>query len=428
VTRFLEVIVPARLGTGFRWLMASSWSSNLGDGIAVAAGPLLLASLTDDPFLISLGALLQWAPPLVFGLTAGVISDRLDRRRIVMAADAVRVVILGALIATIVTGHVSIALALVALGLIATAEVFADNTAGTLTPMLVRRDDLAIANARLSTGVITLNRLAGPSIGAALFAAGRVWPFAAQTVLLAAGVLLVSRVVLPRHGRDPDGAVGGGLRGVVSDVVEGVRWTVRHPAVRTLVLTILILNLAFGAAWSVLVLYASERLGLGPVGYGLLTTVLAAGGLLGTAVYGWLTRRVSLGNLMRIGLIIETLTHLTLALTTSPWVAFGVFFVFGAHEFIWGTTSLTIRQRAVPTHLQGRVGAVNMVCIFGGLVIGAAVGGVLATRYGVTAPFWYAFGGSALFVALLWRELTRIAHSEATTPDPDEPPAGPNDR
>jgi predicted MFS family arabinose efflux permease len=147
--------------------------------------------------------------------------------------------------------------------------------------------------------------------------------------------------------------------------------------------------------------------------------VLATGGLLGTAVYGWLTRRVSLGNLMRAGLIIETLTHLTLALTTSPWVAFGVFFVFGAHEFIWGTTSLTIRQRAVPTHLQGRVGAVYAMCIYGGLVVGAAVGGVLATRYGVVAPFWYAFAGSAVFVALLWREMTRIAHSEATTPDPD---------
>jgi predicted MFS family arabinose efflux permease len=101
-----------------------------------------------------------------------------------------------------------------------------------------------------------------------------------------------------------------------------------------------------------------------------------------------------------------------LALTTSPWVAFPVFFVFGAHEFVWGATSTTIRQRAVPTHLQGRVGSVNMICMFGGLVIGAAVGGMLATRFGVVAPFWYAFAGSAVLVALLWREMTKIAHSE----------------
>jgi MFS family permease len=401
--------------------MASSWASNLGDGIGLAAGPLLLASLTDDPFLISLGALLQWAPPLVFGLSAGVVSDRLDRRRTVMAADGVRVVVLAALIATIVTGHVTVVGALVALGLIATAEVFADNTASTLTPMLVHRDDLAIANARLGAGVITLNRLAGPPIGAALFAAGRIWPFAAQAVLLAAGVLLVSRIALGSLDRDP---AGPGRRGVRRDLAEGLRWTVRHAAVRTLALTVLIFNVTFGAAWSVLVLYAEQRLGLGPVGYGLLTTVAAAGGLLGTGMYGRVTRRVSLGNLMRVGLIIETLTHLTLALTTSPWVAYGIFFVFGVHEFVWGTTSVTIRQRAVPVHLQGRVAGVNTICIFGGLVVGSAIGGLLATRYGVTAPFWFAFGGSVLFVALLWREFTRIAHADSA-PEKEGPESGP---
>jgi predicted MFS family arabinose efflux permease len=196
-----------------------------------------------------------------------------------------------------------------------------------------------------------------------------------------------------------------------------MRWTVHHAAVRTLSLTILIFNITFGAAWSVLVLYATQRLGLGAVGFGLLTTVSAAGGLLGTALYGWITRRVSLGNVMRAGLIIETLTHLALAVTTSPWVASAIFFVFGAHAFIWGTTSVTVRQRAVPSHLQGRVSSVNAICVYGGLVVGSAIGGTLATRYGVTAPFWFAFVGSALFVVLLWRELTRIAHAD-THPTP----------
>ncbi len=179
---------------------------------------------------------------------------------------------------------------------------------------------------------------------------------------------------------------------------------------RTLALTILIFNVTFGAAWSVLVLYASDRLGLGAIGFGLLTTVSAVGGLLGTALYGWITARVSLGNVMRIGLIIETLTHLVLAVTTSAVVAMVVFFVFGAHAFIWGTTSITVRQRAVPTELQGRVGSINTICVYAGLVVGSAIGGTLATHFGVTAPFWFAFVGSAIFVVLLWRELTRIAH------------------
>jgi predicted MFS family arabinose efflux permease len=192
--------------------------------------------------------------------------------------------------------------------------------------------------------------------------------------------------------------------------------------VRTLVLTIFTFNITFGAAWSVLVLYATERLGLGAVGFGLLTTISAVGGLLGTVSYGWITRRLSLGNIMRIGLIIETLTHLGLAVTTIPAVATVIFFVFGLHAFVWGTTSVTVRQRAVPIELQGRVGSVNSVGVFGGLVVGAGIGGLLAQLFGVTAPFWFAFGGSALFLVLIWRELRHIAHAdEAPGPISPEP-------
>jgi len=190
-----------------------------------------------------------------------------------------------------------------------------------------------------------------------------------------------------------------------------------NAAVRTLVLTIFVFNITFGAAWSILVLYATQRLGMGAIGFGLLTTVSAVGGLVGTLAYGWITRRISLGNIMRIGLVFETFTHLALALTTTPWVALGIFFVFGAHAFIWGTTSLTVRQRAVPTELQGRVGSVNMVGTYGGLVIGSGIGGVIAQHWGVTAPFWFAFAGSALFVVLIWGQLVHIAHAdEATEP------------
>ena len=416
--RLVETLVPSRLGAGYRWVLASSWTTNLGDGVAVAAGPLLVASLTQDPFLISLAALLGWAPPLMFSLYAGVLSDRLDRRRIMIIANAFRAVVLAVLVVAMVTGRLGVVGALAALGLLATGEVFADNTAATLTPMLVHRDDLALANARLQTGFITLNQLAGPPIGAALFAAGRVWPFLSEAVLVAAGLLLVSKVVLPAG---PEPVVG--PRGLWRDIAEGFRWTVHHAAVRTLSLTILIFNITFGAAWSVLVLYARHRLGLGPVGFGLLTTISAVGGLLGTALYGWITRRVRLGDVMRAGLIIETLTHLGLAVTTSPWLASLIFFVFGAHAFIWGTTSLTVRQRAVPLHLQGRVNSLNTISVYAGLVAGSAIGGLLATRYGVTAPFWFAFLGSSAFVVLLWRQMTHIVHADDQAPDPTPSPA-----
>ena len=407
MNRVAEVLAPARLGVGFRWLLSSSWISNLGDGIAIAAGPLLVASLTDDPFFVALAALLQWLPPLLFGLYAGALSDRLDRKVIVVTVDTIRAIVLLGLAATIVTGTVSIAVVLVALFIVSTAEVFADNASNTILPMLVERDDIVLANSRVNAGFVTINQLVGPPIGALLFAIGMALPFIGQSILVAAGAVLISRISLARHGRDP-----GARRAIRHEIAEGFRWVRHHAAVRTLVLTIFIFNITFGAAWSVLVLYATETLGLGEIGFGLLTTVSALGGILGTVTYGWITRRISLGNIMRIGLIIETLTHLGLALTTMPAVAMAIFFVFGAHAFIWGTTSVTVRQRAVPTELQGRVDSVNTVGVFGGLVIGSAVGGLLAQRFGVTAPFWFAFAGSALFLVLIWGQLAHIAHAD----------------
>jgi predicted MFS family arabinose efflux permease len=405
------MVLPRKLGTGFRWLLASSWASNLADGIAIAAGPLLVASQSDDPALVALAALLQWLPPLVFGLYAGVLADRLDRRLLVVTVDLLRAVVLAVLTLSIATDLVSIVLVLVVLFLLATAEVFADTTAAALTPMLVQRDHLTLANAKITTGFVTVNQLAGPPLGALLFAAGHAVPFVAEAVVLGLAALLASRIVVPPHRRDPHERSR-----VRHDVAQALRWVRRNAAVRTLVLTIFVFNITFGAAWSVLVLYATQRLGLSEVGFGLLTTVSAVGGLFGTLSYGSITRRVSLGNIMRIGLVIETFTHLALAITTRAWVAMCIFFVFGAHAFIWATTSVTVRQGAVPNDLQGRVGSVNLVGSYGGLVIGSGVGGLLAQRWGVTAPFWFAFVGSTLFVVLIWRQLPHIAHADETAP------------
>jgi predicted MFS family arabinose efflux permease len=413
VTPFVNTLAPARLGVGFRWLLASSWITNLSDGIRIAAGPLLVASQTRDAFLVALAALVQWLPPLLFGLYAGALSDRLDRRMIVVSVNVVRAVVLAVMATSIATGMISIAVVLIALFILGTAEVFADNSSQTLLPMLVRRQDLALANSRIQAGFITVNQLAGPPLGAALFAAGMALPFMSQAILVTGGALLVSRIALPAHRRDPER-----VSAIHREIVDGFRWVRHHAAVRTLVLTIFIFNITFGAAWSVLVLYATLRLGLGEIGFGLLTTVMATGGLLGTLTYGWITRRVSLGNIMRIGLIIETLTHLGLATTRDPAVAMAIFFVFGVHAFVWGTTSVTVRQRAVPTALQGRVGSVNTVGVFGGLVAGSALGGLLAQRFDVTAPFWFAFGGSAVFLLLIWSQLAHIAHADEE-PDPE---------
>jgi predicted MFS family arabinose efflux permease len=285
-------------------------------------------------------------------------------------------------------------------------ETFGDTTTATLLPMLVDKSDLGIANSRALTGLVVWYQMAGPPVGAALFAAGMALPFVGQSVCVLAGVLLISRIRLP----EPE--AGGGRARLRDEIREGWRWLWAHPAVRTLAITIFTFNVTFGAAWSVLVLYARERLGLGALGFGLITTAMAVGGVLGGACYGWLERHLHLGVIMRGGLIIETLTHLALALTRWAWFALIVFVIFGAHALVWGTTSTSVRQRAVPTEFQGRVGSVYLSGMVGGIVIGSVIGGLVASAWGVTAPFWFAFGGSAIMLAVIWRSLLHIAHAD----------------
>ena len=398
--------MPARLGRNFRWLLASSWVTNVGDGITLAAGPLLVASQTHNPLAVASAVFLQRVPWLIFGLYAGVIADRVSRRAIVIATGLARAAILLLLIASILTHRVDTAVVLTALFLFGVNEAFGDTTTATLLPMLVGPRDLGIANARALTGVIVWNQLAGPPIGAALFAAGKALPFVSETVCVLAGVLLITRVRLPA----PTGHARAAR--VRDDIREGCRWLWTHPAVRTLAITVFTFNITFGAAWSVLVLYARERLGMSALGFGLITTAMAVGGLLGAVSYGRLARRVPLGVIMRGGLIIETLTHLALALTRWVWLALIVFAIFGAHSFIWATTSTSVRQRAVPPEFQGRVASVYLTGVVGGIVIGSAIGGVVASVWGVTAPFWFGFAGSAVILVLIWRSLLQIAHAD----------------
>ncbi len=406
MSRVVDVISPARLGVAYRRLLASSWITNLGDGVGLAAGPLLVASQTDRPFLVAMAALLQRLPWLMFGLYAGVIADRHDRKRIVVGANLGRAAVMLGLTLAVAADVLSVGLVLVAVFVLGVAEVFADTTSGTLMPMIVEADDLGLANSRFNAGHVVVNQLAGPPLGAFLFAAGVAWPLVAQAVLFGYGALVLARVALPMPERTAE------QRHARHEIAEGLRWLWHHGPVRTLTLTVVSFNVTFGAAWSVLVLVATERLGMGKIGFGVLTTVSAVGALISSALYPRVTARVSLANVMRAGLVIETGTHLTLATARTPWIALPVLFVFGMHEAAWGATVMSIRQRAVPHELQGRVASAYLLGVFGGLVVGAGLGGVLAGAWGVTAPFWFAFAGSALILVLIWRTLDLIAHAD----------------
>lgn len=412
-----ELIAPRRLGGSFRWLLASTWTSNIGDGIALSAAPLLIASVTSSPFLVAAGAMMQILPWLLFGLVAGSVADHHDRRRLVMLADAVRAVLVTGLVAVLVTGRVSIWVVLVSAFLYGTAEVFADTAGSTLLPMTVPSADLGLGNARMQAGYLVANQLVGPPLGAFLFAVGSFWPFTVQVLCVSLAVVLVARMArTPRPQQDPSALVEGARP---RPIREGLAWLRGNAPVRTLILIILIFNVTWAAPWSVLVLYATDYLGLTAVGYGLLATSAALGGLVGVSSFGWLERRVRLATLMRVCLSLEVVMHLAFALTTSAAVAYVIMFGFGVYAFIWGTISTTVRQRLVPMPLQGRIGSVNLVGVFGGLVIGQLLGGLIAQVWGLTGPWWFAFAGSAITLALMWRAISNISAAAPAAPAPE---------
>lgn len=395
-------VAPARWGTGFRWLLASSWSTNLGDGIGLAAAPLLIASLTGNAFLVALSVVLQRLPWLLFSLQVGVLADRLDRRRLVAGVNLARAGIVAVIALLLATDRASVSAVLVAMFLLGVCEMAVDICAATLLPMVVPTADLGAANSRLQFGHITVNQLAGPALGAVLFAVARPLPFVVMVGCMVVGAATLAPLHLQREVATP------ATEKMRSEIAAGLRWLWHDARMRILTLTVVLFNVTFGASMSVLVVLARERLGMDEVGFGLLTAVGAFGGLVAIVGYGWLETNVGPANLMRIGLVIETVTHLTFAVGREPALALVVMTIFGAHEAVWYTTVITVRHKGVPLELQGRVGSVYSLGVFAGLVIGGLLGGVLADLGGITTPFWFAFVGSALILVWIWRRLDEL--------------------
>ncbi len=405
--RLVERAAPAVLGRDFRWLWAQSTITNLGDGVLLSAGPLLVTTITREPLAVAAAVFLQQLPWVIFGIPAGAIIDRVDRRNLTILVNVLRGIVLLALTATIASGTVSLAIVLIAVFLIGTAETFSDNASGALLATHVPKVHLGLANSRLFGTSILGNQLGGPPIGALLFGIGMALPFGVDAACALLGAVLVSRISNVGH---PDPSTVG-QRHLRHEIADGIRWLWHHPPIRALFLTILFFNITFGASTAVYVLFAQERLGLDDLGFGILITAGAIGGLIGSAAYPTLERHFALATLMRFGLLLETVTHLVLAITTSAIVAGVMMTLFGIHAIVWGTTSTTVRQRAVPSALLGRVTSVYMLGSIGGSALGVVIGGLIAQRFGITAPFWFAFFGSAILLVLIWRTLAEIAHA-----------------
>lgn len=400
-----------RLGSQFTLVLTASTISALGDGVTIVAAPLLIASMTSSPLVVSGAVFAATLPWLLFSLLSGGLVDRLDRRRVMVVVDWIRAATIGALGVAVALHRGGVILLYAAMFLLGTGETLFRAASLSMLPAVVRPDLLERANGRLSAArTVVHDMIAGP-LGGLLFTAAVAAPF-----LLDAGSFAVGAVLLGwLSGTFRAGSTAGGAPGTRSaqrpslrvEIAEGVRWLLAHRLLRTLAVLMGLLNVTLTAALSILVLLATKRLGLGSVGYGLLFSALAVGGLLGALVGERLIRRFTASVTLRVGLIIETVFHLTMALSTSP-VAVGVILaLFGVHNSLWTIVSTSLRQRLTPEAMLGRVNSAYLFLVAGGNAVGALLGGAVATRFGLTAPYWIGFVVAAAVTAATWRVFDR---------------------
>lgn len=395
----------------FAKLWTASTLSALGTGLTVVAAPLYVSARTSNALIVAATTGVAMLPWLLFALPAGVLVDRVDRRRLMVAVDWARTGAMGVLAVAIVTGWSSIVLLDLVLFLINTGETAFEPAAQSMVPSVVSRDQLERANGWL-VGGLTLSRymIAGP-LGGFLFVVAASIPFFANAGTYAASAVLVSLVGGTYRVTRPDNA--GHRTRVRAEVTEGLRWLLRQRMLRTMAVLIGLLNITLAAATAVLVLLAKERLHVGSVGYGSLFTCMAVGSLLGSAVGDRVIRRVTATWTIRIGLLVEALTHLTLALATSVYVVGAVMVAFGIHAALWTIVGTSLRQRLTPPHMLGRVSSANLFISAGGNFAGALLGGALAGAFGITAPYWVGFVVALIVAAATWRVFDRATVAAA---------------
>ena len=402
--------MAAALGGRFTKLWAASTTSALGSGLATIAAPLYVAAHTSSPLIVAATSGVAWLPWLLFALPGGVLVDRVDRRRLMIAIDWVRVAALGFLAVALLAGRADIVLLDGVLFVINTGEVVFRSASQAMLPAVVPRASLERANGWLVGGTTLMQGMIAGPLGGFLFVLAASVPFFVNTGTYAASAVFTGLVAGTYRTRL---AAGGGPRRVRAELAEGFRWLARQRLLRTMAVLIGLLNLTLTAATAVLVLLARERLHLGAVGYGALFTCEAAGALLGSACGDWLIRRVTATWTIRIGLVVEAGLHLTLATTRSAYVAGFMMFAFGVHGALWSIVGSSLRQRLTPPEMLGRVGSTSLFIAAGGNCAGALLGGVVAARFGITAPFWAGFVVAVIVSASTWRVFNRAAVAQA---------------
>jgi MFS family permease len=376
------------------WVLWTAMAfSNLGDGLFRVTLPLAAVRLTRAPSLVAGVTLAMTLPSAIFALHAGVLIDRLDRRQVMVRMNALRALALVAL-ATAATADVAPLPAIyVTAFILGVCETLSDTAASAIVPSLVGPDRLEWANSRLFGAETLMNEFVGPPLGGALAALGTLVAFAGSAAtysLVAIALLFLAGSFQPRRARRTT---------ITADLVEGLRFVWSHRVLRTLSLMVAVMAASWSAWAAVLVLYAIRPgpLGLSSFGYGVLLTMLAIGGLVGTLLGPMVQRTLGRRWVMTVD-VIATVVMLAVPALTANVLAVGVgTIVGGLGSGMWNVVVVSLRQSLVPENLRGRAGAVARLAAWGTMPLGAAFAGVLAELAGVRAVF----AAGAVLTALL---------------------------
>ena len=380
------------VGPVFRRLLTAYAIQTFGEGVVLAALPLLAASITTDARLVSIIALMLELPWLLLALPLGVVIDRLNRRRIILGTQALQALALALVAISVLFGQTHLIVLYVLAFVIGTGDILFMGASKAIIPRVVPLDALESANGMNVTAETIGRMFAGPALGAVMFAAASQLPFWLDAVTYLASVLLVRTVVdngefvAPRTAPAAGPNTGRPGHRMAAEIREGASWLLHNPVLRIIVIMAAISNFSVFMAQSTLVLFATENLGLSDSGYGLLVASMAVGGVVGGLLSGRIARRYGPRLLIPIvaGASAASLVLIG-ALGRTAWLVGLMFCAWSFGLSIWNVVAQSLSQRLIPNGLMGRVSGASRMLAFGSLPLGALAGGFVGHWLGLRA-------------------------------------------
>ncbi len=364
--------------------------SNLGDTLNYVALVVLVFRLSHSGLAVSALVLTEIVPTLLLGPVAGVVIDRLDRKRVLIVVDSLRAVLVLALALTHALWAVYALAALLAVG----STLFNPALQAVIPALLDEEERLAANAVAWSSG--RLVQIIGASIASGLIAwTGTTPAFLVNAASFAFSAAMLARLSIPPRAAPPR---TGGLDVWVGDAREGLAYARRDPFVARLVPVQALTSLATGATSALLVVLATTHLHLAAQGFGWLLAAIGVGALLGPFLSNGLTRGHYLDvRLVFVPYLIRGAADIALGLVVGlPW-ALVILFVYGLNTATGMVASTTILQTVIPDRVRGRVFTLLDVTWAAMRLTSLGLGGLLADRLGISAV--YLIGGALLTIA-----------------------------